>query len=295
MQPKHMALAILIAAAWGFNFVVIKVALIEFPPVFLTAFRFALAALPVLILPRPPGMTGWRLVAVGLTMFCGQFILLFLALANGMPAGLASITLQSHVFMTILLAMIVLKERPNARQIIGGLLCLIGFGIIAMTAGAGSGVPPLAMGLMAASAAAWAIGNVLVRTAGPNTGFGTLAGISWVSLVPIIPAALLSLMLEGQDRIIASFANPQLMPFLALGFIVVGSTWFGYGVWGKLLSLYPAAIVSPFVLLVPIFGNLSAWLLLGETLSPVRLAGSALIIAGLAIIVVPVERFARRG
>lgn len=293
MQPKHMALAVAVAALWGFNFVVIKFVLVDFPPVFLTALRFAIAALPILVLSRPAGMTVSRLFSVGLTMFCGQFILLFLAMANGMPAGLASITLQAQVFITILLATIVLREWPTARQIMGGLLCLVGLGLIAMTAGAGTGVPALAMLLMAASATAWAIGNVLVKTAGPNAGFGTLAGVSWVSLVPIIPAFLLSFLLEGQERMVTAISHPHVLPWLALFYIVAVSTWFGYGVWGRLLSLYPAATVSPFILLVPIFGTLSAWLVLGEKLTPMRLAGSALIILGLAVIAFPVQSLVR--
>lgn len=293
MQPKHVLLAVTVAALWGFNFVVIKFALVDLPPVFLTAIRFVIAALPILVLPRPAGLTLPRLLSVGLTMFCGQFILLFLALAHGMPAGLASVTLQAQVFITILLAAIVLREWPTPRQITGGLLCLTGLGVIAWTAGAGTGIPVFAMVLMAGSATLWATGNVLVKTAGPNAGFGTLAGVSWISLVPIIPAFLLSLVLEGPDRMITSITHVHVLPLLALAYIVGVSTWFGYGAWGKMLSLYPAVVVAPFMLLVPIFGTLSALLVLGETLTPARLLGSALIIFGLAVIVFPVARLGR--
>ena len=293
MPPKHVALAIVVAALWGFNFVVIKVALVDLPPIFLTAIRFALAALPVFMFPRPVGMTWSRLIGVGLTMFCGQFILLFLALANGMPAGLASVTLQAQVFITILLATVVLREWPTPRQVAGGLLCLVGMGFIAATAGAGTGIPITAMVFMAASATAWAIGNVLVKTAGPGAGFGTLAGISWISLVPIVPALLLSLALEGQELIIQSITHVHWLPLLAVAYIVAVSTWFGYGVWGRMLSLYPAAIIAPFMLLVPIFGTLSAWIALGERLTPMRLAGSALIVTGLAVIIFPAAMLRR--
>jgi O-acetylserine/cysteine efflux transporter len=64
-------------------------------------------------------------------------------------------------------------------------------------------------------------------------------------------------------------------------------------VWGKLLSTYSASIAAPFALLVPVFGGLSAYVYLGETLSPQRLAGSLMIFAGLAIILLPLERLFR--
>ena len=44
------------------------------------------------------------MVAIGSTLFVGQYALLFTGMANGMPPGLASIILQIQVFLTILIA-----------------------------------------------------------------------------------------------------------------------------------------------------------------------------------------------
>ena len=46
MKPSHIALAVLIAAIWGFNFIAIKLGVTEVPPFFLTGLRFLLAAFP---------------------------------------------------------------------------------------------------------------------------------------------------------------------------------------------------------------------------------------------------------
>src|SRR5690606_2101036 len=97
VQPRHIAPALLLALCWGLNFVVIKVALGDVPPLLLAALRFGLAALPCLVLPRPA--LSWRvLVAVAATIYVGQFGLLFPAMAVGMPPGLASIGLQVQAF-----------------------------------------------------------------------------------------------------------------------------------------------------------------------------------------------------
>ena len=53
------------------------------------------------------------------------------------------------------------------------------------------------------------------------------------------------------------------------------------------MSRYPASLVAPFSLLVPIFGMSSGAVLLGEPLGPLRIAAAGLVLAGLAIILLP--------
>jgi O-acetylserine/cysteine efflux transporter len=64
--------------------------------------------------------------------------------------------------------------------------------------------------------------------------------------------------------------------------------------WAYLLKLYPASVVAPFSLLVPLFGVASAALVFGEQFGPLRLVGTTLILAGLAILALPRGLLARR-
>ncbi len=291
MRPLHIFLGILTTAIWGFNFVVLKVALEDIPPLLLTALRFMFSCLPVLFLPKPPGMQPKHLIIVGLTAFLGQYIFLFVAMKLGMPAGLSSVTLQLQVFITILLSIVLLKERPKRQQVIGGILALVGLATIASTVGQGTSIPVIAMVFIVLAAATWAFGNFTIKVAGPDGGFGTLSGVAWISLVPILPALALSFAFEGPDVWLASWNTVRPISLAALAFTVVLSTWAGFMVWGKLLSTYSASVAAPFALLVPVFGGLSAYLLLGETLTPLRLIGSVMIFAGLAIILLPWQRW----
>src|SRR5258708_37594496 len=69
-----------------------------------TLFR-SVASLPFLLFVRPPKSVGWRyLAAYGLVQGVGQFGMLFLGLKLGMPAGMASVVLQTQAFVTLLLA-----------------------------------------------------------------------------------------------------------------------------------------------------------------------------------------------
>jgi O-acetylserine/cysteine efflux transporter len=97
MTGRDIALAALTSIVWGFGFVAGKVGLESFSAPQLTAVRFLIAGLPVLLVPRPR-IPWWSLVLIGMTLFTGQFLLLFFALERGMPPGLASVTQQMQAF-----------------------------------------------------------------------------------------------------------------------------------------------------------------------------------------------------
>ncbi len=284
MRLRHMLLALLVAAIWGVNFTVISIGLGSFPPLLLAALRFVVASLPVLVLPRP-NVSWHRFFWIGATLFLGQFALLFMGMAIGLPAGLASVTLQSQAFLTILIASIVLGEKPTSRQVAGSLVAILGLGIIAATVG--GDFSPAGLVLCLASALCWAIGNVLLRGAGKAD---MLAMAVWLSLIPPIPLLALSLLLDGPTTIARALSAMGWSGAGAVIYIAVLSTIVCYAIWGHLLKQYPAGTVAPFSLLVPIFGALSARLVLGEQFEATRVVGMMLILAGLAVVVVPLKR-----
>ena len=294
MRPIHLLWALAATAIWGFNFVVIKIGLGSFPPLLLTALRFALAALPALFLERP--RVPWRhLILTGLALFVGQYVLLFVAMAHGMPPGLASITLQVQVCFTMLIAMLVLGERPQVRQWAGAAVAFGGLGAIGSSVG--GDVTALGLGLTIMSALSWACGNLLLKRMPPaRTGrpIPMLNLIVWLSVVPPLPVFALSLGFEGPERILDALTHAGWPGFGALFYIVALSTLVGFGIWGRLLSLYSAATVVPFSLLVPIFGAASAALVFHESFGPARLIGMVLIMSGLAIVALPIDRLRPR-
>ena len=90
-----MALAALTSVVWGLGFVAIKCGLESLSAPQLVAARFLIACLPILWVPRP--RISWvAIVLIGMTLFTGQFMLLFFAYTQGMPPGLASVSQQMH-------------------------------------------------------------------------------------------------------------------------------------------------------------------------------------------------------
>ena len=68
------------------------------------------------------------------------------------------------------------------------------------------------------------------------------------------------------------------------------ATVLAYAIWADLLRRYPAATVTPFALLAPLVGALASRLVFGEQFGPLRLIGMALVLLGLAIIMLPGRR-----
>ncbi|MFB4298104.1 EamA family transporter [Actinomadura sp. NTSP31] len=283
MRPRHILLATLIAALWGFNFVPIKVALEDFPPLLLAALRFTAAALPaVFLVRRPPVAVRW-LWLVGIPLGVGQFALLFIGMRLGMPAGLSSVVLQVQAIFTALFAGVLLRERLGARQIAGMAVAFAGVALLGVARGEG-GSPVGAFLLCVGGAASWGLANVAMRrmnqtAAEPVDAFGFMV---WMSLVPPVPLFALSLIFEGPGAVPDAAHHLSVAGVGSLAYIAYVSTLVGFGVWGWLMRRYEAGTVAMYSLLVPPFGLLSAALVLGEHVDGTRLAGAALIICGVA-------------
>jgi O-acetylserine/cysteine efflux transporter len=283
MRPLDLLTAVFVAFVWGLNFVVIKLGLAELPPLLFSALRFTVAALPwVFLVGRP--QAPWRII-LGIGLFLGllKFSALFIGMDLGMPAGLASLVLQAQAFFTVLLAALWLKERPTSRQLIGMAVAFTGLALIALDLGAApQGM--IGLGLVVLAAALWGVANLFMKEA---RGANALNLIVWVSLVPPLPLLLVSLAVDGPDRVSSALLGLDWTGIGAVLYIGLIATIVGFGLWGRLLSRYPAAVVAPFSLLVPIFGMSAGALLLGEPLGPLRIAAAVLVLAGLGIVALP--------
>ncbi|MEU3604244.1 EamA family transporter [Streptomyces sp. NPDC035033] len=278
MRPAHIALAALVAAVWGVNFVVIEIGLDHFPPLLFSALRFLVAALPAVFLVGRPKVAWKWIVAVGLALGVAKFGLLFTGMDLGAPAGLSSLVLQVQAVFTALLAFAVLGERPGRLTVLGMGVALAGIGVAAVDEGASG--PVTGFVLVVAAAACWGVSNVLTRKAAPPD---PLNWMVWVSTVPVLPLLALSLLLEGPERDLAALRALDWTGAGVILYVAWITTVFGFGAWGWLLRRHPASSVAPFSLLVPVFGMSSAALFLGEPVGPLRWLAAALLVGGVAL------------
>lgn len=278
MTLSHILIAIFVAAIWGFNFVVVKIGLNELPPFVYGAGRFIIAVTPIVFLWRKPAVS-WKIISgIGLTLGVAKFSLIFLGIYVGMSAGLASLVLQSQVFFTVALSMIIFGSRIQFHQVLGMIIAIAGIFIIGWQMQTTSTF--LGFLCILGAAVAWSISNILYRKAGNVDMFHLTV---WTSLIPPIPMLLAAYWFEGPSAFMESMVSLSWVGYLCLLFTACASTWIGATLWGVLLRAYDATRVAPFSLLIPIFGLSSAWLVIGEQLSTVTLAACGLVFLGLVI------------
>ncbi|GAA2057692.1 EamA family transporter [Williamsia deligens] len=282
MSTRDRLIGLTVVVLWGLNFLAIHAGLQHFPPFFFAALRFAVMAVPVILfVPRPQVPLRWLLL-YGTGFGVVQFAFLFLAMAHGMPTGLASLVLQSSAPFTVVLGVLLLGERMTMRQVTGIAVAVGGMVLIAVDRighGAGAGLLPMVLTLIAGLG--WAFGNLGSRLAkAPNALHLTL----WMCVIPPVPTYLVSLAIEGPGAGFHAFAtigdHSGLVALAGLAYVVVLGTAAGSGLWTYLMGRYPASTVAPMSLMVPVVGITACWLVLGETPSALQLTGAAVVIVG---------------
>ena len=277
--------ALIVIVVWGLNFVVMKWGLATVSPLLLCALRFMAASLPFLLFVRPPKNLSWGLLAAyGLVQGVGQFGLLFTGMKLGMPAGMASVVLQTQAFITMLMAAVLLGEKPQRWQWIGLTIAIAGLVLIGAAHGDGASQMTLLGFLFTVGAAAmWASSNLLTRMAAKQGTYEPVSFIVWTSLFPIIPLLLLSLWLDGAAQMVQQLQAVGLRELGVIAYLALLSTLLGYGLWTRLLQRYAASTVAPLSLLVPVIGLLSAMLLLGEFPTAMQWLGTAGVLLGMVV------------
>ena len=278
LTPLHALLALAVMAVWGTNFVVIKVALGHLPPLTFAALRFTFAVLPAIFFLKRPKVAWWNLAAYGVLIGVGQFGVLYIAMRSAISPGLASLVVQTQVFFTIGLSMMLTGERVRGYQLAALALATAGLGWLVVHANAE--VTPLGLGLVLIAALSWAGGNTVARAAGP---VNMLAYVVWASLFSAPPLIALALAFEGWPAMARGVTQANAMTWAAVLWQSIGNTLFGYAAWAWLLGRYPAATISPLSLLVPVFGMAASAVFLGEPLSSWKLTAAMLVLSGLAL------------
>ena len=302
MTPIHIALAVLVAFIWGVNFTFIAWALESFPPLMLTALRFFFTAMPLVLFLKPPKFNRTLFIyAIG--TFVMQYAFVFTAMHLGASAGLTALLLQVQIFITVLLAYVILGEAVSRMQIIGMLVGLLGLGVIALNLG--GDMPLVGFICILIAAIGWSFGNIAskqastqqsisnISTASPvnsnnkasnkSSALSALALVVWGGLIACVILTLSSLLFENDAWALATFTQASFKSWLSLGFIVYISTLIGFGLWAHLLSQNIASKVMPFALMVPLFGMATSVLLLGEVVTWWKMLAMILILSGLIL------------
>ena len=276
MSFIQIACAVAVPLMWGYQFVAIKVGVMELPPLFFLALRFlAIALLLIPFVKKPTRQQAAPIAAISVFLGGLNFGLFYVGLGLG-SGSMSAVAYQLATPFTILLAWPLLEETPSLTTCAGVLLAFVGVVVLAAGPGLSANVLPLL--LVIGAAFAFAMSNVLTKRYGP---FDPLMLMGWTSLLTVPQVMLMSLFLEhGQ---LASVIAADERGWLALAYTIFIGGIAGFGLWFWLIARCSMSRVAPFGLLLPVFALISSVVFLGDRVTPKLMGGALLTIAGVAI------------
>ncbi|MFN3402337.1 MAG: DMT family transporter [Ferrovibrio sp.] len=276
MSALQVFCAVAVPLLWGYQFVVIKLGMLEFPPLFFLALRFlAIALLLIPVVKRPTRQQLGPVVAISVFLGGLNFGLFYVGLGLG-SGSMSAIAYQLATPFTILLAWPLLAERPSLRTAAGVAVAFAG--VVLLAAGPGLTANALPLLLVVGAAFAFAMSNVLTKRHGP---FDPLMLMGWSSLFTVPQVALMSLLLE--ERQLASLVAATPRGLLSLAYTIFIGGILGFGLWFWLIARCSMGRVAPFGLLLPVFAVISSLLFLDEPVTARLIVGGLLAISGVAI------------
>jgi drug/metabolite transporter (DMT)-like permease len=295
---------------WGLNQVAIKVATSGISPLFQAGVRCGLAAVLLALWARwrgiplfKPDGAFWPGVTVG-ALLAGNFVFIGIGLELT-DASRGILFLYAAPFLVAVGAHVLIpSERLTSPKVLGLIaafagLALSSFGGVsfggtsmggASTGGVSAGLPQqgpfqtLGDAYCFIGAVFWAATTLVVRTT-------VLRSISpekilFYQLVVATPLLLCGAWLFNERGI----TQVTLTVLVAFTFSTIVVVFVSYLVWFWLLHTYPAADVSVFTFLAPVFGVLSGYLLLNEQITWVLVGALFLIAIGIALVARPASK-----
>ncbi|HKU13112.1 MAG TPA: DMT family transporter [Steroidobacteraceae bacterium] len=288
LAPRDLALLIGMNLIWGLNLIASKVGVGQFPPIFFTALRFgslALFLLPMLRLHR--GQMA-NLFAAAMLTGPATFALLFAGIYLAEDAATVAVASQMSVPFSTLMSVWFLGETIRWRRTLGIVLAFAGIVIISFDPRVFAYWEGLA--LVVCSSFVSSLGLIFLKRL---KGIGPLEVQSWIALVGGGILLGLSLILEGGQM--TAVRNASWEGWLALFFTTVMSSLVAHTAWFYLVARYPVTSLSPITLLSPLFGIFFGVTLLDDHLTTRMLAGGAVTLIGVLIVVLREKRIVDTG
>jgi drug/metabolite transporter (DMT)-like permease len=273
---KYVCLVVLTTFLMGVAFPVGKIGMAYAPPFFLMGIRFVLAggllAIIVARKPQPRGGKQWlQASAVGLFQSAGVMGCAYYSM-RWITSGESSIITCTNPLLVIVLGTLLTGAAYRTRQWLG---VAVGFIGVVFTFGFHMGLQPGTF-IGFAGAVCFATATLLIKRWSSVFDMTVLA--AYQMLAGGIVLLILSLITERPYFTITGMSITVLLWLAVMGSIVQFSVWF------YLLRNGDPAKTSAFLFLVPLFGVLSSWLLLGEKVEWYVGVGGAFICAGIFLV-----------
>lgn len=271
----------LVTVIWGANFSVIGLGLESLDPFLLTLPRFFFCAVPLVFFIKKPANVSYSTLALyGVLFGAGLWGVVNIAMYNGLSAGMSSVFLQFSAFFTIIMSRLFLKESINNVHVIGMLFSGAGLLMILYLSKEPSTTTGILLVLLAALS--WAFCNLIIKVKKPEH---MIAFIVWSSLFSVPVLLVITLIAEGTAPFKSLLSDFTWGAAFSLFFQCCITTVLGYRIWNNLMKKYPASMVAPLSLIVPVSGLLTAYLFFDEHLGLAQGVAIVLVFIGIAVFI----------
>ena len=283
-SPRALALieTLVVTLLWASSFVLVKIALTEVGPLTTAGVRYFVAfiiLLPFLLRRRKtaarlsPRM--WvMLLLIGLSAYTVGNGAFFWGLKY-LPATTTSFLMSVNPLLILLAGMLWLKEIPTRIQVVGLVVCLVGSALF--FSGGLKADEPIGLLITIVGLFAFAVFGILGRAVARDKQVDTLT-------LTAIPLGLgggillvLAFIFEGIPVI--SWRVAGILFWLALA-----NTAVAYMLYNHSLRTLTALEMNVMLNLSPLGTALLAWLLLGESITMIKVAGMVVVITGVVLV-----------
>ncbi|MCB4767570.1 EamA family transporter [Ancylobacter sp. Lp-2] len=235
---------------------------------------------------RVPRLT-WRDIALctvsGVLMWVGGNGLATLASRHAASSFIV-MSMGAIPLWSCLLELVVARTLPARRTLLGLALGLGGLFLVVSPTLIGTraaiiepGYAGLTVLLLVGAGLSWSLGTIVQRPLMQRM------RPEWAATAQFLAASLvLSTIAAGEHAPLPDM--PSLHQWLAFGFLIVFASVIGLTSYIRVIGAFSPVIATTFAYVNPIVGVLLGWLMLGEEIAPVSLAGLAVVLASIAIV-----------
>ena len=264
---------------WGSTYLVMRIALVELPPMLMGAIRFAIAgsvlvAIATLRGEPWPRLRQWaRAAPIGLLLFAGGNGLVAVAELQ-VSSGLAAVVVATMPLWMALLGLAI-GERPSVREWLGLGLGMIG--VVVLISGAELSAAPVAAIALCASPVAWAFGSLLSRKLDVPKG---LMGSASFQLMGAL--AMLGVGMARGEQLPTTVSGETIG---AMAYLVVFGSVIGFTAYTWLLVHTRPALATSYAFVNPPLAVLLGAMLGAEAVGSATLLATPLVVAAVLLVV----------
>lgn len=278
----------LVYVFWGATYTAIDVAVEHIPPALMCGVRFLIAGVVMLVYcglrgqdirygPRQLG----QLAIVGILLLMGGNLTLSYA-EEYVPSGLAALLLAGTPLWFLVLDTLLLGDHRISQRGLSGLgLGIVGTAVLiwpqlVSTTKLGHKELWFSIALLGGSFS-WALGSILSKRW--QSGAPSFAATAWQMIFAGLGNLIYALFAGDLSRVVWT---PRGLG--AVMYLIICGSWIGYTAYIWLLAHVPTSKVSTYAYVNPVVAVFLGWLLLHERVDAYILAGSAIVIASVALV-----------